>query len=339
MAISIGGAPGTGSSLLRQMLNRHPQIYCGPETNLFAFPVLFTDWRRYRARLTQNWRPTGGRLIAPTIRLVLGTRLAGREQTWAAPQIKELAARSETFKDFCDTYFAQPCAVYGKQVWAEKTPANVLTFQQFLRTWGNGVVVHMTRTPADTIVSLLDRGTPLFEAAARYLFNCAHALKAANDRRWVSVRYEDLVTDPEQALSQLLGRLDLTYGKKMTMAGNPAMEETDQLEGWRYRETEPPQTGSLNRYEQTADDVRLSVAWAIRQVRITDAFAQQNGLTHHSISDCANEMGYQLPDLPPSGREEVADLLSRQEKAYRRRRLMRNSWWYERNKPLAISDL
>ncbi|MDX1406540.1 MAG: sulfotransferase [Saprospiraceae bacterium] len=338
MAISIGGAPGTGSSLLRQMLNRHPDIYCGPETNLFAFPALFSNWPRYRSRLPGGRRVLGAALIAPSIRVIHETRLAGKEQTWSWPLIREVASQSESFELFCSAYFAQPCAIYQKRLWAEKTPANVLTFTEFLHAWENGIVVHMMRDPKDTIASLLDRGMTLFEATSRYLFNCAHALKMVRHRRSLAIRYEDLVSDPARSLMPLLTLAGLNYDPAMAEPGNPAMEETDRLKGWQFSETERPQTGSVGRFQMATDQVQAEILAALQLVHLQISYARSAGLDHTTMASCAEQMGYHFKSPTTSHSGPVADLLRRQEKTYRRKRLLKD-WWYERNKPMRIADL
>ena len=51
MAILIGCSGSTGSSLLKTILNRHSQIFAGPEAGLFAFPQVYDNWEKYKHQL------------------------------------------------------------------------------------------------------------------------------------------------------------------------------------------------------------------------------------------------------------------------------------------------
>ena len=54
MAILIGCSGSTGSSLLKTILNRHAQLFAGPEASLFAFPQLYADWNKYKQGVLTN---------------------------------------------------------------------------------------------------------------------------------------------------------------------------------------------------------------------------------------------------------------------------------------------
>ena len=51
MPILIGCSPSTGSSLLRRILNRHSQVFCGPETSLLTKKGFYSDWDLYKNRI------------------------------------------------------------------------------------------------------------------------------------------------------------------------------------------------------------------------------------------------------------------------------------------------
>ena len=119
MQILIGGSPGTGSSLLRQMLNRHSSVYCGPETRLFTHPGLFHHWHKMKKAVLLRGR------LSPSLNVSRGVNLHGAEQMWQHDDVKELVKEVPSFREFCDKYFGLTMTKYNKVIWGEKSPDNV----------------------------------------------------------------------------------------------------------------------------------------------------------------------------------------------------------------------
>lgn len=192
-AIFVGGCQRTGTTLLRVILDTHPNICCGPEANLV-----------YRG-------------ISPL-------RQTGRLQNLAERYSLSLDAllhileKSRSRAEFIDLFFATYCRAQGKPRWAEKTPSNVREIGFIFRHFPNARFVHMIRDARDVVCSL--RTHPRFEFVGGQLVKlntrhpiskCLHAwvsdvragLAWRSDPRYIELKYEDLVNHKQAALRRL----------------------------------------------------------------------------------------------------------------------------------------
>jgi protein-tyrosine sulfotransferase len=184
--IFIGGAPRSGLTLLRLMMDAHPAISCGPDTGHVALTMT-----------AKNFEATLGSLH--------------RDHFF----LEREAVRASFAKALSDP-MAQRAAVLGKRRWADKTALGVLVFEQLAKLFPTAQFIHVVRDGRDVAASLLERR---WRSPAGALFDqCANPAGAA--RYWASIvtlgmqaeesaalagrilriRYEDLCAHPEEAL-------------------------------------------------------------------------------------------------------------------------------------------
>ena len=336
MKILIGGSPGTGSSLFRQMLNRHPDIYCGPETQLFTHPVLFQDWKSNSGRMLS--RP---RLRSPGVYPVKGCRLSGREQQWTDREVGILINKSNNINEFCELYFSKPLSVYNKKYWGEKTPDNVIVFREFVKHFDDGVILLIVRDPLDTIASLISRGFTVFTAIVRYLFNNAVGLRSSRSGRMHIVSYERLVHEPEESLTDLFhsfgSPLSEATARRMCEPGNPMMTEEDQLKGWRASEIDKPRTRSVGRFRDLPDDLQDLITDGIKSIRLADEFAQRHAIECQSIADVASKLNYSLDLRQGEVSKRSKQILRKGMRLYRWNAIKTRHLFFEKENPVEIS--
>lgn len=202
--IVIGGCGSSGTTLLRRMLDRHPAIFCGPETRLFL----------PRVASLQD----------------LADRLGFPE-----PQVRRWRDESLSKAEFVERVQAACLARSGKTVWAEKTPENIRYFPAIARRFPRARLVHVIRDGRDVACSLrqakwlrlekmtagADRSSPeALEACIRYWTErVAFGRSLRGHRNYHELRYEDLLADPEATLRGLLGFAGLDW--------DPAMLDAD----------------------------------------------------------------------------------------------------------------
>lgn len=188
--IFIGGAGRSGTTLVRVILDSHPNITCGPE-----FKVLPSI-----AQLAYDFQ-TG---MFPTLQEYMLTRAEIRN------------AFRELIASLLGNYYRQS----GKRRLAEKTPHNVLHFQQLHQLFSQSPLVHVIRDGRDVVCSLLKMnwsnpttGQPLeytrnIRKATEYWVSVVKqgritAQHPSAAERYFELRYEDIVTQPEPTLRQL----------------------------------------------------------------------------------------------------------------------------------------
>jgi hypothetical protein len=178
--IFVIGSPRSGTTLLRLILDSHPRISCGEETHFL---------RDLEAIVGRNWD-----LVATY----------GLDREWWLSRIRALYA----------DFQAEVLSRSGKARWAEKDPTYTLHLAFIEELFPSAVYVHLLRDGHDVVASFRDRwGYKSAARAARTEWaRYVEAARELQDRlpaeRFLELRYEDLVTDPQtqgQRLFAFLG--------------------------------------------------------------------------------------------------------------------------------------
>lgn len=185
--IFIGGAPRSGTTLLRAIVDAHPAIACGPE--LRAIPSL--------CALRASIEDTAGE----TLRRDYEVGPDRLDRAFAGAIMEFLEPRRQGS---------------GKSRIAEKTPANVLHFKALRRMFPAAALIAIHRDPRDVVASLLSMDwrdgktgerldiTRDPAAGARlWARSVDAALSMAGDRQFFALTYESLVADPETSAAAL----------------------------------------------------------------------------------------------------------------------------------------
>jgi hypothetical protein len=176
--IFIVGTPGSGSTLLRLMLDSHDNIAIPQETGFLRLARAHT-WVPYWA---------------------LGDQ-------WSANLDLSDDELADELATFYGGLFERYAARRGKQRWGEKTPFHVWHLDLAMRLFPECQVIGIVRHPGAVVVSQRRRFRRAPEQAARQwrrsTTRLVHEAIALGDR-CVVLRYEDLVSDPEAVLRPLL---------------------------------------------------------------------------------------------------------------------------------------
>ncbi len=202
----------SGTTMLRVMFEQHPDIAIPPES---YFPVSF--WRR-RDRYAA---PGGGvdlAVIADDLlrhdRFLawrLDPGLVGSELTGVAPDYAEAIRR----------VYALYASSHGKSRYGDKTPSFLMHMAMLSEQFPEARFIHLVRDGRDVVLSLRDQpfAPSSFTGAAEYWSGRVRRARQAGERlgteRYVEVRYEDLVADPERELTKLCEFVGLGYTPAM----------------------------------------------------------------------------------------------------------------------------
>jgi hypothetical protein len=179
--IFIVGCQRSGTTLLRLILDAHPNISCGPET---LFLVDFAE------RLTgeRHWQHLA--------------QFGFPRDYW-----------QEKVAGLFDAVQSDYARRRGKARWADKTARYAVHLDQIDLLFPTCQVVHIIRDGRDVVASHRDRWGYLsaLKAVRKWPWYVRAARRAgarlAAQGRYHEVRYENLVTDPEPTLRELLGFL------------------------------------------------------------------------------------------------------------------------------------
>jgi hypothetical protein len=181
--IFVIGSPRSGTTLVRLMLDSHPRISCGEETHFL---------RDLGAIVGRHWD-------------LLATY--GFERRW---WLERIAA-------FYTAFQADVLAREGKSRWAEKDPTYTLILDLVEELFPDAVYVHLLRDGHDVVASFRDRWgyRAALRAArtewARYVRSARAFGRRLPPERFLEVRYERLVADPEPEARRLFAFLGETW--------------------------------------------------------------------------------------------------------------------------------
>jgi hypothetical protein len=167
--IFVIGSPRSGTTLLRLMLDSHPRISCGEETHFL---------RDLQSVVGRHWG-------------LLSTY--GLERSWWLGRLRDL------YEDFQGEVLARS----GKARWAEKDPTYTLSLDFIEELFPDALYVHLLRDGRDVVASFRDRWGYLSAARAartewaRYVAAARSFGRRVGPERFLEVRYERLVADPE----------------------------------------------------------------------------------------------------------------------------------------------
>ncbi len=188
--IFLAGAGRSGTTLLRVMLDSHPNIACGPEFKLLP-------------SIAQHWERTV-------------TVFSGILELYNL----NMTDVNKAYMHFVEELLSKYKAKSGKPRLAEKSPNNIFFFPHLGHIFPDSPLIHVIRDGRDVVSSLLtmdwkdiNTGKKLpyvasAEGAANYWVEAVtKGMSSANlnqvKGKYYDIRYEDLVSKPENVLPPL----------------------------------------------------------------------------------------------------------------------------------------
>ncbi len=289
MSIIIGGCGSTGTSMLRQVLNRHSKVYIAPETHVFAKNRLYRDWDSYRSNISR--RSVFG-LRSSGMTMFTGFDLKQQDFAEVKKQLEQLAQSSKTFSDFAAALFEPVMRQHSKTIWGEKTPNNIYHFRDIASKVKDVTCLWMIRNPYDTIASLVSRGYSIGYAVARCLMSYSFGVAAKRLPNVEIVRYEELVVDPKSTLSDLCKTLGLQFEDAMLASGKASPEESTQMTGWNLDESDQIQANSIGRFQKLPQETHNQILQACHELKIKEEVASKLNLESATIKAICKRLKY-----------------------------------------------
>ncbi len=217
--VFIGGIPRSGTTLLRSMLDGHPQVVVHPgRTGFFKIFVPAASGKdtqqcialaertllRYHYE-RRNHPSTQLEVDYDTLRWAFIDRLLATDLHLAAYLSSAILATAETTG-----------RLTGRELcWAERTCFNELYTQQIFHWWTDAHLVQIIRDPRATYAARLRRHAP-HNSVSAFAYSWLRSARKASDNasalsrgRFLKVRYEDLVQDTQKEMERIASFLDL----------------------------------------------------------------------------------------------------------------------------------
>ncbi|ACR14442.1 sulfotransferase [Teredinibacter turnerae T7901] len=184
--VFIGGCGRSGTTLFKELLNRHSLCACGPETSLYGLPHNLQN-------ISVPWDIDYDHL-------------------------KAMQQKSRNLIEFADAFAMEFLRSEGKQIWVEKTPNNVRAIEKILTWYPKGKFIHLIRDGRDVVCSLrhhpkervkdgkivpIKTTNSISKCATRWLNDTMRGLAFKSHPRCLEVRYEALTETPEESLQRI----------------------------------------------------------------------------------------------------------------------------------------
>jgi len=200
----IVGVGRSGTTLLRLMLDSHPELAIPPETHFIpeltrAFPGRRVNPDEFAARLDAHRRWGDFHLEAGEV--------SDRVAALRRPRV------GDALRAFYELYAEHQ----GKARWGDKTPKYLLHMKRIQRVLPEARFIHLIRDGRDVALSKADRsGRDVEESAVIWRKRIAKARRqSARLDHYLELRYEDLVLDAEPTLRRACEFLDLEWDQGM----------------------------------------------------------------------------------------------------------------------------
>jgi Sulfotransferase family len=302
----IVGCERSGTTLFRLMLDAHPDMAVPPES--YFIVDLYRRRRRYEPRRG---------LPYDTIALAHDMAASRWFRAWGMPP-KDLATamRREEGVDFAEAIrkvYRGYARMHGKSRYGDKTPAYVQHVQTLATIFPEARFLHLIRDGRDVATSLAEvRWGPgdVLEAALQWRERVArgrHAGAEIGAHRYLEVRYERLVAEPEPVLREVTDFVELPFVDAMVRHSETALERI------------PGRPDGLHRRAATAPVTGLR-DW--RQ----DLAREDLDAVEAAVGDLLEELGYERAVPEPSREAKRRAQIAASRRA--RRHLMRRIRFY-----------
>jgi hypothetical protein len=203
----VVGVGRSGTTLLRLMLDAHPELAIPPETH-FVPELLEREHECHGA----------GELVAAIV----------SSRTWGdfgldPDELTDAvaAAGARGAADVLRAFYGLCAAKRGKPRWGDKTPGYVKRMRPIASGLEEARFVHLIRDGRDVALSRMRRGMgagksmeEIAELWKRRIENARRQAKRLKGR-YLELRFEDLVADPEAALRRVCDLVELGYDPAM----------------------------------------------------------------------------------------------------------------------------
>lgn len=204
--IFVGGSPRSGTTLVQNILNSHPDIFGGPE--FLHLPDIISVRGKLHGSINRGWidKYCSAEDVDDAIRTLIESLLL--------PLMKKS----------------------GRKLFSEKTPENVLVFSQLMAIYPHAHCINVIRDPRAIVASMLQVGARAVEkglppawftadivSATQYATQCLNAgMTAAGEypNNILTVVYERLVSSPEEETKRLCDFLGLEWSERMLHPGS-----------------------------------------------------------------------------------------------------------------------
>ncbi|MEA2486305.1 MAG: hypothetical protein QOD46_1416 [Actinomycetota bacterium] len=247
--VFIVGMGRSGTTMLRLMLHRHPDLAVLSET---SFGALVWE-RRWGFPMVDPIEPYQTRLLNSFVRRLHSEDMEDLQIDWGEYRRKVLAGPNSLnrFLRILGEMWAQEL---GKTRWAEKTPTHVHYLPVFRKMWPKMTAINAVRDPRAVAASWIKTGFSRVSDPVAVAVEWRRSVRAAETAASggaavLTVRYEDLVEQPEAVLRKVCAHSSLDYEDQLLEFHEAADESAPHLQ-WMQNLNQPLSTGNVDKWKE-----------------------------------------------------------------------------------------
>ena len=211
----IIGSGRSGNTLLRSILSGNSDISIPPESYRIPFAI-----KKFHIFNNRDWED-----IVPQV--LKEFEDCKEFYTWeiditdAQKRLENIADSKRTLSNIFDELFCTYTEKHspGSKIWGDKTPMNTLYLDWIGTVFPRSKFIHIIRDGRDVASSYLkmERYDTILEAANRWInsIESAQSFGSKIKENYIEIRYEELVTKPEEVIKDTCDFLDIDYDSKM----------------------------------------------------------------------------------------------------------------------------
>ena len=223
----IVGVPRSGTTLLRLMLDAHPQLAIPPETHFI--PELVES-----CVLAEN--------PAHTFFTSLEQHFSWPDYHLEIEAIRARLGNSFDVGNAIRTFFLTYAGKFGKVRWGDKTPTYLTQMTAIEAVLPESRFIHIIRDGRDVSLSIADlwfgphSGHKTAGEVARWWAARVNEgrREGSKARHYMELRFEDLVTEPEPVLRRIAEFIDLPWDPSMLDYHSTARQRIAELQSTRF---------------------------------------------------------------------------------------------------------
>ena len=211
----IIGSGRSGNTLLRSILSGNSDISIPPESYRIPFAI-----KKFHILNNRDWED----IVSQVLKEFEDCK---EFYTWeiditdAQKRLENIADSKRTLSNIFDELFCTYAEKHspGSKIWGDKTPMNTLYLDWIGTVFPRSKFIHIIRDGRDVASSYLkmERYDTILEAANRWInsIESAQSFGSKIKENYMEIRYEELVTKPEEVIKDTCDFLDIDYDSKM----------------------------------------------------------------------------------------------------------------------------
>lgn len=273
--IFVVGVGRSGTSLLQAMLASHPKVEFLPETSFFRRMVVDNELQNLPVDEIPGFLASDSRISRLNFDFN-AIDYSGLDSLW--PE-----------RDLYEKIFSR---IQGVSYAGDKDPRCVELIEIILSIWKTARVIHIYRDPRDVIASKKKadwskRRSTLFNliAAVAQFDLATKATRKFGKEKIATIKYESLITDPENTLKELCSWLDLAFDQGMLQFGEAAsnLVASDEMQ-WKSKTLGPLLRQNQNKWVTELDGVEaLACEVACRQAMKEGAYKKTSTVVSSNL--------------------------------------------------------